>query len=105
MFPNDSSFESEFTFEKSAVPVSEEPPFHALMLGDWSGNKNRKDLNSRRPVVVDRDNFDDVLKKLNVSLDLDLKGDGQDFLSLQFTELDDFHPDNLFRQISLFSEL
>ena len=105
MFPTDSNLESMFTFETGDTPSAEEPPFHVLMLGDWNGNSNRKDLSARRPVVVDRDNFDDVLKKLNVGLELDLKGDGQDILSLQFSELDDFHPDNLFRQIPLFSEL
>jgi type VI secretion system protein ImpC len=105
MFPSDSDFESQFTFENAAVPLSEEPPFHALMLGNWSGDADRTDLYKRRPVVVDRDNFDDVVRKLNVQLELDLQGDGKDFLSLQFLELDDFHPDNLFRRVPLFSQL
>jgi len=104
MFPTGSDFESEFTLENAAVPLPDELPFHVLLLGDWNG-ANRKKLNERRPIVVDRDNFDDVLKKLNVGLDLDLQGDGKDVLSLQFTEIDDFHPDNLFRQVSLFSDL
>jgi len=105
MFPTGSDFESEFTLENSAVPLPEEPPFHVLLLGDWGGSSIRKSLNERRPVVIDRDNFDDVLKKLNVTLGLDLNGDGNQILNLQFAELDDFHPDNLFRQISLFSDL
>jgi type VI secretion system protein ImpC len=104
MFPTGSDFESEFTFENPAVPLPEEPPFHVLLLGDWSGT-NRKNLNDRRPLVIDRDNFDEVLKKMNVGLDLDLQGDGKDVLPLQFAEIDDFHPDNLFRQVSLFSDL
>jgi len=105
MFPTGNEFESEFTLENNAVPLSEEPPFHILLLGDWSGNSNRKSLNERRPIVVDRDNFEAVLKKLNVELDLDLQGNDKDVLRLQFTELDDFHPDNLFRHVSLFSDL
>jgi type VI secretion system protein ImpC len=105
MFPNDANFESEFTFENSAVPLPEEPPFHILFLGDWSGNSNRKDLDERKPFVVDRDNFDEVLKRLNVRLDLDLYDDGNSLLPLQFSELDDFHPDNLFRSVPLFSDL
>lgn len=104
MFPTGSDFESEFTLENTAVPLTEEPPFHVLLLGDWSG-ANRKSLNERQPIVIDRDNFDDVLGKLNVGLDLDLQGDGKDVLPLRFAELDDFHPDNLFRQVSLFSDL
>lgn len=105
MFPTGNDFESEFTLENAAVALPDEPPFHILLLGDWSGNSNRKSLNERRPVVIDRDNFEAVLKKLNVELDLDLQGDGEDVLRLQFTEFDDFHPDNLFRQVSLFSDL
>jgi type VI secretion system protein ImpC len=105
MFPSDSDFESQFTFENAAVPLPEAPPFHALMLGNWSGDTNRADLYQRRPIVIDRDNFDEVIRKLNVQLELDLQGDGKDFLNLQFLELDDFHPDNLFRRVTLFSQL
>jgi type VI secretion system protein ImpC len=102
MFPNDTDFESEFTFENSATPLSDEPPFHILVLGDWSGDSTKKDLSERRPIVIDRDNFDDVLKKINVVLELDWD---DDILTLQFAEIDDFHPDNLYRNISLFSDL
>lgn len=102
MFPSGNDFESEFTFEQSAVPLPEEPPFHVLLLGDWSGNLSKKALDQRRPVVIDRDNFDDVLKKLNVGIELDWQGDN---LPLLFAEIDDFHPDNIFQQVSLFSKL
>ena len=106
MFPNDTDFESEFTFENSAaVPLPEEPPFHVLLLGDWRGNLNNNNLNERRTFIIDRDNFDEVLKKLNVGLELDLQGASESLLSLQFAELDDFHPDNLFRNVPIFSDL
>jgi type VI secretion system protein ImpC len=105
MFPSDSDFESQFTFETPANQIPEAPPFHILLLGDWSGNPNRSDLNARRPIVIDRDNFDEVIQRLKAGLSLDLHGDGKDILNLEFTELDDFHPDNLYRQVSLFSDL
>lgn len=105
MLPTDNHFESEFTFETSAVPVPEESPFYILLLGDWSGDSNKKELNDRRPVVIDRDNFDEVLRKFNVSLDLDWQGDESKSLTLEFSELEDFHPDNLFRNVSLFADL
>ena len=104
MLPTDTVFESKFTFETEANPLDEQPPFHILILGDWSANGAKKDLSERRPIVVDRDNFDEVLNRLKVTLEIDLNGDGN-LLTVQFTELDDFHPDNLFRQISLFSDL
>ncbi|HEY8563345.1 MAG TPA: type VI secretion system contractile sheath large subunit [Pyrinomonadaceae bacterium] len=106
MFPNDDNFESEFTFESSAaIPLSDEPPFHVLILGDWSGNADRQDLNRRPLIEIDRDNFDETLNRLRVTLDLDLYGDGNSVLSLSFSEIDDFHPDNLFRSVQLFSDL
>lgn len=105
MIPTDNNLESEFTFENAAVPMPEEPPFYILMLGDWSGDSDKKALTDRKPVVIDRDNFDEVLKRLNVRLELDWQGSGTERLSLEFTELDDFHPDNLFRNVSLFADL
>ena len=103
MFPND--FESEFTFENAAVPLPDEPPFHVLIPGDWSGYSERTALDDRQSIEIDRDNFDDVLKKLNVGIELDLYGDENTAIHLRFEELDDFHPDNLFRKVSLFSDL
>lgn len=104
MLPTETDFESKFTFESEANPLAEDPPFHILVLGDWNGNTEKKDLSERRPIEIDRDNFDEVLQKLKVTLALDLNGDGN-LLNLEFTELDDFHPDNLFRQVSLFADL
>jgi type VI secretion system protein ImpC len=105
MFPNNSDFESQFTFETADTPIPEAPPFHILVFGDWSGTVSRTLLSERKPIVIDRDNFDEVLQRLNVGLELDFHGDGEDVLKLHFTEIDDFHPDNLYRKVSLFSDL
>src|SRR5688500_9034785 len=105
MFPTETDFESEFTFENAAIPLPDELPFHILLLGNWSGDLDRKDLDERHPLVIDRDNFDKVLEGLKVGLSLDLHGDESSILQLQFEELDDFHPDNLFRNVQLFSQL
>src|SRR5687768_14442400 len=105
MFPSDTDFESKITLENQATPLDDELPFHILMLGNWSGENSVVDLAQRRPVMIDRDNFDEIIRKLNVRLNLDLYGDGTNLLSLHFTELDDFHPDNLFRKVTLFEDL
>ncbi|MCB1023324.1 MAG: type VI secretion system contractile sheath large subunit, partial [Acidobacteria bacterium] len=81
-----------------------------LLLGDYSGRENLAQsvdspLPEAKPIEVDRDNFDDLMKRLNVGLRLDLKGASGERINLQFRELDDFHPDRLFQQVSLFSEL
>ena len=105
MFPNDTNFESNFTFETSATPLPEDPLFHILLLGDWSGTGSQTALSERHPLVIDRDNFDKVMKRLNVGIELDLQSDGKDTISLKFAEIDDFHPDNIFQQVSLFRDL
>lgn len=104
MFPSDSSLETQFTFESAAQPLSEEPPFHILFLGNWSGEEN-SDLAVSKPLVIDRDNFDEIMSKLNVRLDITIGDDEQNHLNLSFNDLEDFHPDSIFRQVSLFSDL
>ena len=108
MFPSDTDLETKVTLENNATPIPEDEIFRILLLGDWSGRENRAnqtDLPQAQPLVVDRDNFDDVMKKLDVRLDLEFKSNEGNILSLNFSELDDFHPDNIFQQIPLFSEL
>lgn len=104
MLPTETDFEAKFTLENGGNQLDDDPPFHILILGDWSANATKKDLSQRRPIVIDRDNFDEVLCGLQATLALDLTGDGN-LINLEFTELDDFHPDNIFRQVSLFSDL
>ena len=70
------------------IDVSEEPreipqqdpdtPFRILVAGDFSGGAGR----IRKPIMVDRDNFEDVMRKLNVGVSLDLQGGGEDMASV-----------------------
>ncbi len=82
---------------EQAKPVEMEAapgdPFRILILGDFSGSEYRPALAGRKPVRVDRDNFDDVLRKMNPRVDA---------LKLSFTELADFDPDSIFRRCEVF---
>ena len=99
---SDIGLEAEFTFERDLGGVIDEPPFRILMLGDWSGRATGA-LSSRRPIEIDRDNFDEVVGRLKPRVELDFE-DGS-VLSLEFASLDDFHPDEIFRRVPLFSEM
>jgi type VI secretion system protein ImpC len=104
MSPINSSLEGSFTLESGGNRLPEDAPFHILCLGNWSGNNDDKvELSKRRLIMIDRDNFDDVMRKIRPQLNLDFSGENS--LSLSFTELDDFHPDNIFRQIPFFENL
>jgi type VI secretion system protein ImpC len=85
-----------------ARPVPE-TPFRVLLLGDFSGSGPKKPLLSRRPVQVDRDNFDDVLAAFHPELQISL-GD-EDLATRQFSDLDDFHPDRLLEGVDMFRKL
>lgn len=104
MFPSDSGLETQITFESQGQPLPENLPFNILFLGNWSGSEN-SDFNTQKPVVIDRDNFDGIMSKLNVSIDLTVENNENSKLNLNFTKLDDFHPDSIFRRVPLFSQL
>lgn len=99
----DDNLEAMFTFGTETGGVIDEQPFRLLVLGDWSGDGTKKDLSDRKPFEIDRDSFDDAVRKMGAAVSLNL-GDGQE-ISIRFEELDDFHPDRIFEQVPVFSEL
>jgi type VI secretion system protein ImpC len=99
----DSGLEAIFSLENNKTGIVEEPPFRLLVLGDWSGDAEKRPLELRFPIEIDRDNLDEMLARLGTRLDLDL-GDGGT-LALEFGDFDDFHPDSLYRRVPLFNDL
>jgi len=93
-----------------ALPVVAEPtdetPFRILVAGDFSGRGARASAPDRgrlKPVLIDRDNFDEVLAAMGVQLRLGREGDAG--ATLRFRELDDFHPDRIYQSLDIFREL
>jgi type VI secretion system protein ImpC len=89
---------------------SSDIPFRIIVLGDFSGRSNRGikagvGSKAERTILVDRDNFDNVMASLNIRLDLDVTDETGKRIHLEFKELDDFHPDRLFQQVPLFDKL
>jgi type VI secretion system protein ImpC len=86
-----------------------ETPFRIAVLGDFSGRENRAVLDARlqgrKPVLVDRDNFEDVMARLAPEVHLPLGGPGGPRISVRFRELDDFHPDRLYERLKIFQAL
>src|SRR5262249_19767956 len=58
---------------------------------------------SRRPALVDRDNVDQLLAKLAPALHLALPGAPP--FTVRFTDLDSFHPDQLYQRLEVFTAL
>ncbi len=61
-------------------------------------------LVGRRPVVADVDTLDRIFRGLNASLRLPIGAHGA-AVELKFESLHDFHPDQLYARLELFSEL
>lgn len=84
--------------------------FRIAMLGDFSARANSGKLDtgsalgSRKPLKVDCDNLDATLKKLGVKLRLPLGADGAG-VELAVNSMDDLHPDQLYSNLPIFSEL
>ncbi len=86
--------------EKSqrAAVLDAEEPFRILVMGNFSGGAGR----NRRPMEVDRDNFDQVLALVAPELRLTLSGVEA---HVRFRDLDDFHPDQLLARVPLFQKM
>ncbi len=100
--PNE-GLEGTFTLESEKGGIVEEPPFRILVLGDWSGDAEKRPLSERWPIEIDRDEFDSVMRRLGTRIDLSPGAD--DPLTLEFNEIEDLHPDAIFRRLPIFSEL
>src|SRR5215467_4473418 len=79
-------------------PVDDDTPFRILVAGNFSGGAGRV----RKPIEIDRDNFDQVLAVIAPELRLAFGGQP---VSIKFRELDDFHPDQLFERLAPFQAL
>lgn len=80
-------------------------PMHIIFMGDFSGRGSCGEVDlaslAKRPLrEVNRDNFDEVFADLQVRLQLPSCDS-----PLAFEELDDLHPDTLYRQLPLFARL
>lgn len=90
---------------------TDETPFCIALIGDWSGRANRSlhasssELAAWRPLVVDRDNLDRTISRLGVKLHLPLTNDGRLSVTIDFNQLDDFHPDRIVQRLEMFSSL
>jgi len=92
---------------EGARPTAE-TPFCVAILGDFSGRGNRgiseaKSIGKRRAVLVDRDNFDEVLGRAGAEIQLPMEEGSA--LKLKFSELEDFHPDRIFERLDVFGKL
>jgi type VI secretion system protein ImpB len=82
-----------------------ELPLKMLFIGDYTGRADERPLEDRKPINIDKDNFNQVLAEQNVGLSISvpnrLTGEAGAEISanLQFKKLADFGPDAVAEQI------
>lgn len=88
-----------------SAKLEPDTPFHILILGDFSGRASRgvvEPILGRRPMLVDRDEIENLPKTLNTEIRLPLAGDHGAELRIPVGTLDDLHPDYLYESCALF---
>ncbi|MBP0578258.1 type VI secretion system contractile sheath small subunit [Labrys portucalensis] len=95
-----------YEVETEGAMVVKELPFVVGVLGDFSGNPTQplKPFGERKFVQIDRDNFDDVMRRmtpgLNIAVENTLADDGTDLaVNLKFESMEDFEPGAIVNQV------
>jgi len=81
-----------------------ELPLKLLMLGDYTGKSSDETVEDRDPVNIDKDNFNDVMAGMKLSLDVNvtdtLDEDNESMpVHLEFKSMSDLSPDSIAKQV------
>jgi type VI secretion system protein ImpB len=82
-----------------------ELPLKLLFIGDYTGRPDPRALEDRKPIKIDKDNFEQVLKEQNLGLDMVVKDqfsgepDATLNVHLDFKKLADFGPVAVAQQV------
>ncbi len=105
------SFEPDFGFiGQAAPPWTAKRPLRIAILGDFGGGAGRGRLDTgaalaqRKPLKVEFDTLEDAMRRLKLSLTLPL-GAGGAPVAVELADLDAFHPDAIYAEVSLFADL
>ena len=95
-----------YEVETEGAVVERELPFVVGVMGDFSGDPTgeMKPMKDRKFIQIDRDNFNDVMRRmtpgLNIKVKNTLKGDGSEVpVALRFDSMDDFEPGRIVQQV------
>ena len=82
-----------------------ELPLKMLFIGDYTGRADPRPLEERKPINIDKDNFQQVLAEQNLSVDLTVpdmlsgEKDSNLAVNLRFKHLSDFGPEAIVEQV------
>jgi type VI secretion system protein ImpB len=82
-----------------------ELPLKVVMLGDYTLRPDNRPLEERKPIRIDKDNFEEVMRKQELALTFNVedtlsgKKDEELGVRLKFETLRDFNPDRVAEQV------
>lgn len=82
-----------------------ELPLKVLMMGDYTGKTDGRPLEDRKPINIDKSNFNKVMAEQNLEVAVNVpdklskEEGGQIAMKLSFKNLNDFGPDSLVNQV------
>jgi len=93
---------------KSSVGDAQEEvelPLRLMMIGDYTGRADSTPLEDRKPIDINKDNFNDVLRSQNISVTVQVANklaekEGEEMpATLKFSHLKDFEPEAIVGQV------
>lgn len=101
-----------YEVETEGAVIEKELPFVIGVMGDFSGDPTKPldPLSKRKFVQIDRDNFDEVMRRiapgLNLRVENTLAGDGSEMaVALKFQSMADFEPARIVEQVEPLKKL
>lgn len=91
--------------EHGGAQESVELPFKMMVVGDFTQREDDRVIEERKPINVDKDNFDDVLRNQKIGVEMSVPNrlsdeeDAEMGLSLKFETMKDFSPESVARQV------
>jgi type VI secretion system protein ImpB len=95
-----------YDVETEGATVVKELPFVVGVMGDFSGNPTEplKPLKDRKFVSIDRDSFDEVMRRMTPGVEMKVENtladDGSEMaVKLKFSSMEDFEPAKIVEQV------
>lgn len=91
--------------EHGGAQESVELPFKTMVVGDFTQREDDRVIEERKPINVNKDNFDDVLRNQKVGVNITVPNklsddeDSEMGVSLAFDSMKDFTPEHVARQV------
>jgi len=95
------------TYKSATGDAQEEVelPLKILALGDYTGRRDERPVEERKPINIDKDNFSQVMTEQDLGVNINVQdrlsgeGAGEMALALKFKTLRDFEPEGIAEQV------